>query len=44
MRQHILPENEVNLMKVLDNVFDGLNELAKKIKSNFQKNLKRRNI
>ncbi|MEC7958471.1 MAG: ATP-binding protein, partial [Pseudomonadota bacterium] len=42
MRQHILPENEVNLMKVLDNVFDGLNELAKKNKIKLSKELEKK--
>ncbi|MFL2824053.1 MAG: ATP-binding protein [Alphaproteobacteria bacterium] len=42
MRQHILPEKEVNLMKVLDNIFDGLNELAKKNKIKLSKELEKK--
>ena len=42
MRQHILPEKEVNLMKVLDNIFVGLNELAKKNKIKLSKELKKK--
>ena len=42
MRQHILPEKEVNLMKVLDNIFVGLNELAKKNKIKLSKELEKK--
>lgn len=43
MRQHILPENKVNLTAVLDNIFDGLNELAKKNKINLTRDIRKKN-
>jgi len=43
MRQHILPENKVNLTAVLDNIFDELNELAKKNKINLTRDTRKKN-
>ena len=43
MRQHILPENKVNLTAVLDNIFDELNELAKKNKINLTRDIRKKN-
>ena len=44
MRQHILPENKVNLTAVLDNIFDGLNELAKKNKINLTRDIRKKDF
>lgn len=44
MRQHILPENQVNLTAVLDNIFDGLNELAKKNKINLTRDIRKKDF
>ena len=43
MRQHILPDKRINLMSIIDNIYDGLNELAKKNKINLTRDIRKKN-
>ena len=42
MRQHILPDKRINLMSIIDNIYDGLNELAKKNKINLTRDIRKK--
>jgi two-component system phosphate regulon sensor histidine kinase PhoR len=43
MRQHILPDKRINLISIIDNIYDGLNELAKKNKINLTRDIRKKN-
>jgi len=42
MRQHILPDKRINLMSIIDNIYDGLDELAKKNKINLTRDIRKK--
>ena len=44
MRQHILPDKRINLMSIIDNIYDGLNELAKKNKINLTRDIRKKDF
>ena len=43
MRQHIIPDKRINLMSIIDNIYDGLDGLAKKNNINLTRDIRKKN-